>query len=118
MKRAILIAVTVLCAQVAVAAHAHAAEPSWTILLVGGAENDSFGVELSPDGRTYEIDSIAPLEVGGTVCWHPGGDELKLLCDAPMIAGFEVNAEGGDDAVEVGAGVFVPMTISGGAGDD
>jgi Ca2+-binding RTX toxin-like protein len=116
MKRAILITVTVLCVQMG--GIAHAAEPSWTILLVGGPGNDSFRVELSPDGRTYEIDSVAPLEVGGSVCWHPEGDALKLLCNAPMIAGFEVNAEGGDDAVEVGPGVFVPMTISGGAGDD
>ena len=27
---------------------------------------------LTPDGRTYVIDSIVPLEVGGTVCEHPG----------------------------------------------
>ena len=44
MKRTILIAVTVLCAQVAATATAHAAEPSWTILLVGGPADDSFQV--------------------------------------------------------------------------
>ena len=84
MKRAILIAVTVLCAQVAATATAHAAEPSWTILLVGGPGADSFQVRLSEDGQAYEIDSVAPLEVGGKVCRHPEGNPLQLLCDAPI----------------------------------
>lgn len=116
MKRAILIAVTVLCVQTG--GVAHAAEPSWTILLVGGPGADSFRVALSPDGKTYEIDSVAPLEVGGKVCWHPEGDPLQLLCDAPMIAGFEVRGEGGDDSLEVSSTVRVPVTLIGGNGDD
>ncbi len=116
MKKAILIAVTVLCVQMG--GIAHAAEPSWNVLLVGGPEADSFLVELTPDGRTYKIDSAAALEVGGKVCWHPGGNPLQLLCDAPSIAGFEVKGEAGDDTVEVGGTVAIPMTLSGGAGDD
>jgi hypothetical protein len=116
MKKAILLAVTVLCVQTG--AIADAAEPSWNILLVGGPEADSFRVELSPDGRTYEIGSAAALEVGGDVCWHPAENPLQLLCDAPPIAGFEVRGEGGDDSVEVSGAVSIPMTLSGGAGSD
>jgi RTX calcium-binding nonapeptide repeat (4 copies) len=116
MKKAILLAVTVLCVQTG--AVADAAEPSWNILLVGGPEADSFRVDLSPDGQTYEIDSIAPLEVGGKVCWHPGGDPLKLLCDAPAIAGIEVKGEVGDDSLEASPTVRIPTTLVGGPGDD
>jgi hypothetical protein len=115
-KRTILIAVTVMC--VHMAGVAHAAEPTWTILLVGGSTPNSIQISLSPDGKTYEIDSISSLEVGGKVCWHPGGDLLKLLCDAPSIAAFEVNGEGGNDSLEVSSTVQIPVTLSGGSGDD
>ena len=117
MKKAILILTVLFSAHAATLAHA-AETPSLTVLLNGGPEADSFRVVLSPDGRTYEIDSVAPLEVGGTVCWHPGGMPLRLLCDAPPIAAFEVNGEGGDDNVEFGPKVLVPVTILGGPGDD
>jgi hypothetical protein len=117
MKKAILI-LTVLFSANAVTL-AHAAEPSsLTVLLNGGPEADAFRVLLSPDGRTYEIAAGAPLEVGGDICWHPGGIPLRLLCEAPPIAAFEVNGEGGDDYVEIGPRVLVPVTISGGPGDD
>jgi len=116
MKKVTLIAVVVLCVQMG--GVARAAEPTWTILLVGGPGPDSFKVALSADGRTYQIDSVAPLEVGGTVCKHPGGDPLQLLCDAPSVAGFEVNGEGDADVVEIDAKVSVPVTLSGGIGDD
>jgi Ca2+-binding RTX toxin-like protein len=116
-KRAILIGAMVLGVLQA-AAVARAAEPSWTVLLVGGPGDDSFHVGLSDDGRTYEIGSAAPLEVGGSVCRHPGGDPLALRCDAPSIAGFEVLGEAGNDSVQIDPAVTVPATLSGGDGDD
>ena len=42
-----------------------------------------------------------PLEVGGNVCAHPEGQPNELVCAAPLIGGFEVNAGGGDDRVSV-----------------
>ena len=106
----------ILCAFLAPVAHAD--ERSLTVLLAGTIEGDTFEIDLSLDGRTYTIDSVAPLEVGGGVCWHPGGAPLELLCEAPPIVGFEVDAGPGDDVVEVGRAVPVPVTILGGAGAD
>jgi hypothetical protein len=116
MKRAILIAITVLAASTAAVAHAE--ERSLTVVLAGAAESDSIAIELSPDGRSYAIDSIAPLEVGGSVCSHPEGNPDALLCEAASIAGFEVNAGPGNDSVILARDVPVPVTLRGGAGDD
>jgi RTX calcium-binding nonapeptide repeat (4 copies) len=116
MKKALLIASMVLVAQAA--ALAHAAEPSLNVLLAGGAEANPISIALSPDGRSYEIESIAPLEVGGDVCSHPEGKENELLCEAASIAGFEVNAGGGDDVVNVARAVAIPVTLRGGPGND
>jgi hypothetical protein len=115
-KKTIVMAALVLCAQGA--SIAHASEPPLTVLLVGGEEANSFQVKLSPDGRTYEIWSNAPLEVGGTVCWHPESKVDELLCEAPAIGGFEVSAGGGNDIVEIFATVGIPVTLDGGAGAD
>jgi Ca2+-binding RTX toxin-like protein len=116
MKRAILIATMVLAAQAA--AVAHATEPSITVLLAGGSESDTIGIALSADGRSYEINSASPLEVGGAVCSHPAGNQDELVCEATWIAGFEVNAGAGNDAVTVARGVAIPVTLRGGPGDD
>jgi Ca2+-binding RTX toxin-like protein len=116
MKRAILIAITVLAASTA--AVAHAGERSLTVVLAGGAETDSIAITLSPDGRSYVIDSIAALEVGGNVCSHPEGNPDELLCESTPIAGFEVNTGAGNDAVIVGREVPAPVTLRGGPGDD
>ncbi len=116
MKRAILIATAVLVAQAATVAHA--AEPSLNVLLAGGPEANVIRIKLSPDGRSYTIDSIVPLEVGGSVCAHPEGNETELICEAAPIAGFEVNAGGGEDAVSVAPDVPTPTTLRGGPGDD
>lgn len=96
----------------------HAAQKSYTVLLAGGDEANVIKIWLAPDGRDYVIDSIVPLEVGGTLCAHPPGMPNELLCQAPAIAGFEVNAGGGDDRVVVARNVTVPVTLRGGAGDD
>jgi hypothetical protein len=116
MKRAILTATTVLVAWAA--STAHAAEPTLTVLLAGGAEENRISIGVSPDGTTYAIDSIVPLEVGGEVCWHPDGQENELICEAPAIGGFEVSAGGGDDFVSVDQKVRIPATLRGGPGND
>jgi hypothetical protein len=116
MKKALLIASMVLVAQAA--AVAHAAEPSLDVLLAGGPEANMISIALSPDGRSYAIESVVPLEVGGNVCSHPEGKENELLCEAASIAGFEVNAGGGDDSVIVARAVPIPVTLRGGPGDD
>jgi Ca2+-binding RTX toxin-like protein len=117
MKRAIAIATVVLCAQAVPVAHA-AAEGALTVRLQGDSEANTFEIHLSADGRSYEIASVAPLEVGGGICVHPGGDMQQLVCEAPRISGFEVIGEVGDDVVEVGEEVPVPVTLSGGPGND
>jgi hypothetical protein len=97
---------------------AHAAPKTYTVLLAGGVEESNIHIWLTPDGREYVIDSVAQLEVGGTVCAHPEDKSNELVCDAPSIAGFEVNAGGSDDRVAVAKDVAVPVTMHGGGGDD
>jgi Ca2+-binding RTX toxin-like protein len=116
MKKAILIALTLLAANTA--AVAHAGERSLTVVLAGGSEADAIAVTVSADGRSYLIDSITPLEVGGNVCTHSEGNPDELICEAAPIAGFEVNAGPGDDTVRLSRDVPVPATLRGGSGDD
>ncbi len=115
MKKAILIALAILAAQVPSFAPA---QPSYNVLLAGGVESNMIHIWLTPDGRNYVIDSMVPLEVGGSVCTNPDGNPNELICPAPPIAGFEVNADGGDDKVSVSKGVTVPVTMRGGSGRD
>jgi Ca2+-binding RTX toxin-like protein len=116
MKRAILIAITVLAASAATPVRA--AEAPLNVLLVGGPEANTITISLSADGSTYEIDSPVPLEVGGSVCWHPPGAENVLLCEAPQIVSFEVNAGAGDDSITVLSTVQVSVTLRGESGND
>ena len=98
---------------------AGAAEPkTYTVLLAGGGEANKIQIWLSSDGRQYVIDSVVQLEVGGSVCIHPPENPNELLCEAPAIAGFEVNAGAGDDRVSVARDVIVPVTMRGGSGSD
>jgi Ca2+-binding RTX toxin-like protein len=116
MKKAILIALTVLAANTA--AVAHAGERSLTVLLTGGAEADTIAITVSSDGRSYVINSATPLEVGGTICSHPAENPDQLICEAAPITGFEVNSGPGDDVVSLGREVPIPATLRGGPGDD
>jgi hypothetical protein len=116
MKRAILTAMTVLVACAATTAHAD--EPGLTVLLAGGADESAIEITLSADGRSYVIDSLAQLEVGGEVCTHPEAQPNELVCEAASIGGFEVNAGAGDDAVIVAHDVPIPVTLRGGPGQD
>ena len=95
-----------------------AVEASVNVVLAGSPGDDRIAIELSLDGRSYEIESATPLEVGGTVCTHPEKRPEALLCEASAIAGFEINTGAGDDDVTLGRTVPVPATIRGGEGDD
>jgi len=97
---------------------AHAEAKTYTVLLAGGEEANMIRIWLTADGRQYVIDSVVPLEVGGDVCIHPEGNPNELICDAPAIAGFEVNSGGGDDRVRVAGSVTAPVTMRGGSGND
>jgi Ca2+-binding RTX toxin-like protein len=116
MKKLLLIALAVLAAQGAVPAAG--AEKAINMLLAGGPEDNLIEVKLSADGRTYAIDSTGPLEIGGSICANPPGNPNELICQAPAITGFEVNAGGGNDRVVIAREVPVPVTLRGGAGND
>jgi hypothetical protein len=116
MKRAILIMLAILAAQAATVARAETS--SYTVVLAGGAELSMIHIWLTPDGRSYVIDSAAPLEVGGTVCEHSAGNPDELVCQAALVAGFEINAGPGNDSVVVSSQVTIPVTMRGGPGDD
>jgi hypothetical protein len=87
-------------------------------VLAGSPGDDRITIELSADGRSYEIDSVTPLEVASPVCSHPEKVQEELVCEAAPIAGFEVNTGVGNDSVVIGRLVPVPATIRGGEGDD
>jgi Ca2+-binding RTX toxin-like protein len=93
-------------------------EKSINLVLAGSPGDDRITIELSADGRSYEIDSATPLEVASSVCSHAEKREEDLLCEAAPIAGFEVNTGAGNDTVTIGRLVPVPATIRGGEGDD
>jgi hypothetical protein len=116
MKKAMLILLLLLVAQAPSAAHAEG--ETFTVLLAGGAASNVIEIWLTPDGRTYVIDSVVPLEVGGNVCTNPEGNPNELVCPAPPIAGFEVNADGGDDRITVSKLITIPVTLRGGSGND
>jgi Ca2+-binding RTX toxin-like protein len=115
MKKAILIMLALLAAQTATVARA---ETTYTVVLAGGSAQNMIHIWLTPDGHSYVIDSVVPLEVGGTVCENPPGLATELVCKAPMVAGFEVNAGEGDDTVAIASAVTVPVTMRGGPGRD
>lgn len=121
MKKGILISLAAALAALAIAMPAASATPTaktYTVLLAGGEEANAIHIWLAPDGRSYVIDSVVPLDVGGEVCAHPEGMPNELVCNAPEIAGFEVNAGGGDDQVWVARNITVPVTLRGGPGND
>jgi Ca2+-binding RTX toxin-like protein len=116
MKRAILTMLAILAAQTAMVAHAETT--SYTVVLAGGTAQNMIHIWLTPDGYSYVIDSAVPLEVGGTVCENTPGNPNELVCKAPLVAGFEVNAGPGDDSIAVASTVTIPVTMRGGSGDD
>jgi len=116
MKKLTLI-VLMFCA--ALLAPPASAEPGpLTLLLSGNGADNVFRIGLSPDGREYLISSEAMLEAGGDICRHPDERMTELACDAPAIAGFEINVAGGDDLVVLGSDIPIPATLRGGPGRD
>jgi RTX calcium-binding nonapeptide repeat (4 copies) len=120
MKKATLILPAIVSALIATAAPASAGPESsgYTVVLAGSGTQNAIQIELSADGRQYVITSAVPLEVGGTVCENAPDSSTVLICKAPMVAGFEVNASSGDDSIDVSRNVLVPVTLRGGGGDD
>jgi Ca2+-binding RTX toxin-like protein len=118
MKKLLSIVLAVLAAQAPAPALGTPQAPTYTVLLAGGDEANTIRIWLTADGRDYVIDSVVPLEVGGEVCANPPGNQNELVCDAPSIAGFEVNAGAGSDSVTVAKAIAIPVTMRGGAGDD
>lgn len=116
MKKSILATLVILAA---LAVPSASAEPtSYTVVLAGGATQSMIHIWLTPDGTSYVIDSVMPLEVGGEVCENVPENPNELLCKAPLVAGFEVNAGVGDDKVAVSGAIAVPVTLRGGSGRD
>jgi Ca2+-binding RTX toxin-like protein len=119
MKKAILIMLALMLAPAwAVAAGAEEPHHTYTVVLAGGTEANEIHIWLTPDGRTYVIDSIVPLEVGGTVCENPPEVKTELFCQAVQVSDFLVNAEAGNDQIRVSPSVSIPVTLRGGTGDD
>ncbi len=117
MKKTILLMLAGLAALAAPFARA-STNTSYTVVLAGGVEQSRIRIWLSPDGRNYVIDSVVPLEVGGEVCENAAESPNELVCKAPLVAGFDVNAGPGDDSVTVSRGVAIPVTVRGGPGND
>jgi hypothetical protein len=115
MKKAIFILLAILAAQTAPLAHA---ETTYTVVLAGGSAQNSIRIWLTPDARSYVIDSAVPLEVGGDVCENTPGVPTELVCKAPLVAGFEVNGGEGDDSFSISSTVELPVTMRGGPGND
>lgn len=115
MKKAITITLAMLAT---LAADSVRAETTYTVVLAGGSAENVIHIWLTTDGRSYVIDSKVPLEVGGAVCENPPEDPNELVCKAPLVAGFEVNAGEGADTVTVGGSIRVPVTMRGGSGND
>lgn len=116
MKKTLLILLALLLVQSP--ALAQAPPKSYNVLLAGGGEANTIHIWQTPDGRSYVIDSIVPLEVGGDICANPEGNPDELICQAPLIRGFLVNAGGGNDEVSVSKEIMIPVTMRGGGGND
>jgi Ca2+-binding RTX toxin-like protein len=115
MKKALLIAITVLVATAA--APASAAERV-NVLFTGGPEVNVISIKLSLDGTSYVVDSLGPLEAASGICLHREGRENALVCEAAPIAGFEVSAGAGNDQAIISPKITVPVTLRGGPGND
>ncbi len=120
MKKTIVTMLTALamCSAPVAGAETPPEPTTYTIVLAGGATQNAMRIWLTPDGYSYVIDSAVPLEVGGTVCRNTPENPNELICQAPLVAGFEVNAGPKDDTVSVMPTVQVPVTMRGGAGRD
>lgn len=90
----------------------------FNLVLAGSSGPNEIHISLSPDGRTYVIDSVSALEASGDVCVNPPENPNELTCEAAAINGFWFNGGAGDDVVIVGRSVPAPATLRGGPGND
>jgi hypothetical protein len=97
---------------------AHAGSASVSLVLAGGPEANMINIWITPDGRSYVIDSVVPLEVGGSVCTNPPDNKNELVCQASLVNGFTINSDGGDDQVRVARDITIPVTLRSGGGND
>lgn len=119
MKKLLLISFALLALlALAVPAAVNAEKKPITLVLAGGDEANRIHIWLSADGREYIIDSIGPLGVGESPCSNPTGNPNELVCDAPRIGGFWINASEEDDVVSVSKNISIPVTLNGGGGND
>jgi Ca2+-binding RTX toxin-like protein len=120
MKKKILMLLAVLAVGTAPFARAETPAPptTYTVVLAGGATQNTIHIWLTPDGQSYVIDSLVALEVGGTVCQNAPGNANELICQAPLVAGFVVNGGPVTDTASVSPEVEVPVTMRGGPGKD
>ena len=119
MKRAILILLAILAAQTPPVRRACRRSDLYTVLLAGGPESNKIHIWLTPDGRSYVIDSIVPA--------RSGGDGLRTTrreperADLPGAAGQRLRSST-PTAATTRAGwsedVAIPVTMRGGAGRD
>jgi Ca2+-binding RTX toxin-like protein len=117
MRRFLAVAALLLAAQASTLGSATAAE-TYNLVLAGGPESNSISIQLSADGRSYVIDSGAPLEVGSSICSNAPGNPTELVCQATAVASIEVNAGAGDDTVVTGREISIPVGLRGGPGND
>jgi Ca2+-binding RTX toxin-like protein len=115
MKKAILISLAILAC---LASPTSTSPTPYNVLLAGGAEANTIYIWLSADGREYVIDSGGALEVGGGVCVNPPGMTNRLVCQAPRVRSFVVNASAGDDVIVTDKRVPIPVILLGGPGND
>ena len=91
----------------------------YTVLLAGGAgAQRDHGLAQPRRPQLRDRLERARSKSAARVCAHPEGNPNELLCEAPAIAGFEVNAGGGDDRSSSRQDVRSRSTLRGGPGDD
>ncbi len=95
-----------------------AAGRKFNIVLAGSSGPNEIHISLGADGRTYLLESLTTLEVGGSVCSNPPEDPDELTCEASAVSGISYNGGPGDDLVVVGPKVPIPVTLDGGPGND
>jgi Ca2+-binding RTX toxin-like protein len=117
MKKLLLAMTVVLAAQAPAQAGVNS-DPPVNVLLAGGEAANKITIRATKDRRWYVINSIVPLEVGGTICANPPDMPTQLVCHAYAVASFEFNADGGNDRIAVGRSVKIPITVRGGPGND
>lgn len=110
---AIMLAALGLGAAPALAATVGVSVPDRRLVLDGGPENDVLRI-TNPTGRTFVIDSAAPI--GPTTAECTAVTPNQVSCTSPAIARLILNGNDGNDRITNDTGFA--SAINGGAGDD